>query len=119
MRNRVDIALDPFPINGATTTCESLWMGVPTIALAGRAFIGRAGVSLLTNAGLPELIARDPDDYVRIAAALASDLPRLSAMRSGLRERMCASPLCDASRFVANLERLYRGAWREWCEGKS
>jgi protein O-GlcNAc transferase len=115
MRNRVDIALDPFPINGGTTTCESLWMGVPTITLAGRVFIARAGASLLTNAGLPELIARDVDDYVEIAAALASDLPRLAAMRAGLRERVRASPLCDAPRLVANLESLYREAWREWC----
>jgi predicted O-linked N-acetylglucosamine transferase (SPINDLY family) len=115
LRNRVDIALDPFPCNGATTTCDSLWMGVPTISLEGRVFVSRAGLSLLTNLGLPELVARDVGDYVAIAATLASDLPRLSALRAGLRERMRASPLCDAPRFVGNLERLYRDAWRSWC----
>lgn len=119
LRNRVDIALDPFPCNGGTTTCDSLWMGVPTITLAGSVFVSRAGASLLTNAGLPELIARDAREYVAIAAALAADLPRLEAMRAGLRERMRASPLCDAPRFVANLERLYREAWRGWCAGRN
>jgi predicted O-linked N-acetylglucosamine transferase (SPINDLY family) len=94
-------------------------MGVPTITLAGCVFIARAGVSLLTNAGFPELIASDAEDYVATAAALASDLPRLAAMRAGMRERMRASPLCDAPRLVANLENLYREAWRQWCASKT
>jgi predicted O-linked N-acetylglucosamine transferase (SPINDLY family) len=115
MRNRVDIALDSFPCNGGTTTCDSLWMGVPTVTLEGRVFVSRAGVSLMTNVGLPELIARDVDEYVDIAAGLAADRARLEFMRSGLRARMRASPLCDAPRFVADLERLYRDAWTEWC----
>jgi predicted O-linked N-acetylglucosamine transferase (SPINDLY family) len=117
LRNRVDIALDPFPVNGGTTTCDTLWMGVPTVTLAGSVFVARAGVSLLTNLGLPELVAADLDGYIDIAAGLAADLPRLQALRAGLRERMRASPLCDAPRFVRNLERLYRDAWIAWCGG--
>jgi predicted O-linked N-acetylglucosamine transferase (SPINDLY family) len=115
MMNRVDIALDSFPYNGGTTTCHSLWMGVPTVTLAGRVFVSRAGVSLLTNVGLPELIARDVDEYIEIAAGLAADTVRLTSLRSDLRARMRGSPLCDAPQFVADLEQLYRGAWREWC----
>ncbi|MDH3288157.1 MAG: hypothetical protein OEP48_10605 [Betaproteobacteria bacterium] len=72
----------------------------------------------MTNVGLPELMARDAGEYVRIAAGLAANTARLDAMRSGLRSRMRASPPCDARRFVAELERFYRGAWAEWCAGR-
>ena len=106
--NRIDIGLDPFPYNGTTTTCDALWMGVPVITLAGRSHVGRVGVSQLTNIGLPELIGRNEDDYVDIAVALANDLPRLAALRSGLRERLRASPLMDAPRLTRNLEAAYR-----------
>jgi predicted O-linked N-acetylglucosamine transferase (SPINDLY family) len=114
--NEIDIALDPFPYNGATTTCEALWMGVPVITLAGKAHAGRVGVSLLTQAGLTELIAESPDDYVRIAAELANSPARLSELRSTLRRRMVASPLCDAKAFAQAVEDAYRVMWREWCE---
>ena len=90
-------------------------MGVPVITLAGKTHVSRVGVSLLSNAGLPELIALDEEDYVRIAAALAADVPRLSALRAMLREKMSASPLMDAPRFARNVEAAYRGMWREWC----
>jgi protein O-GlcNAc transferase len=113
---RIDVALDPFPYGGGTTTCDALWMGVPVVSLAGQTAVGRGGLSILTNAGLPELAARDVDDYVRIAAALASDVPRLTELRSTLRERMQRSPLMDASRFARNVEAAYRGMWRRWCE---
>ncbi len=75
--HRLDIALDPFPYNGGITTCDALWMGVPVVALSGRTSVGRAGRSILSNIGLPELVARDPRDYVRIATDLAGDVPRL------------------------------------------
>ena len=110
--NRIDIGLDPFPYNGTTTTCDALWMGVPVITLAGRSHVGRVGVSQLTNIGLPELIGRNEDDYVDIAVALANDLPRLAALRSGLRERLRASPLMDAQRLTRNLEAAYREMWK-------
>jgi predicted O-linked N-acetylglucosamine transferase (SPINDLY family) len=111
----VDIALDPFPYNGTTTTCEALWMGVPVVALAGRAHVGRVGVSLLNAVGLAELVASDHDDYVRIAVALANDRRRLAELRAGLRERMLASPLMDAAGFCRRLEAAYREMWHGWC----
>src|SRR5262249_40223898 len=84
---RIDIGLDPFPYGGGTTTCDALWMGVPVISLAGRTAVGRSGLSILSNVGLPELVAHSPEEYVRKAAALAADLPWLTAVRAGLRSR--------------------------------
>ena len=112
---RVDLALDTFPYLGTTTTCEALWMGVPVITLAGQTHASRVGVSLLTNAGLPELIAQDADDYLRLAVQLATDPTRLADLRATLRDRMAASPLMDAPRFARNLEAAYREMWRKWC----
>lgn len=103
----VDIALDPFPYNGTTTTCEALWMGVPVVTLAGRTHVARVGASLLTHTGLTNWIAASPDDYVERAVAAARDLPRLAELRRTLRERLRASPLCDASRFTRGLEEAY------------
>jgi hypothetical protein len=112
---RIDIGLDPFPYNGGTTTCEALWMGVPVVSLAGRTAVSRLGLSVLTNAGLPELVAFSEEDYVRIAAQLAHDLPRLAELRATLRPRMQASPLMDAPRFARNMEAAYRTMWQRWC----
>ncbi len=112
----VDIALDPFPFGGGVTTCDALWMGVPVVTCPGETFAGRHSLSYLSNIGLTETIARDLDEYVEIAAALAGDLPRLAAIRAGLRERMAASPLCDGRRFAENFMVILRGVWREWCE---
>ncbi len=113
---RIDIALDPFPCNGMTTTCHSLWMGVPIITLAGAESISRAGLSLLSAIGLAELAAASEADYVRIAAELAGNLPRLAELRSTMRNRMQDSPLMDAPRFARNVEGAYREMWRRWCE---
>jgi len=115
--NRVDVALDPFPFNGCTTTFEALWMGVPAITIAGRRFIGRIGTSFLTLVGLPDLIAADTGDYVAKAAALAADSARLALLRSGLRARIAASPLCDAPVHARAVEAAYRRMWRSWCAG--
>jgi predicted O-linked N-acetylglucosamine transferase (SPINDLY family) len=114
--HRIDIGLDTVPYNGHTTSLDSFWMGVPVIALAGGTVVGRAGVSQLTNLGLPELIARTPQQYVRIAGELAGNLPRLGELRRTLRARMQASPLMDAERFARNIETAYRRMWRNWCE---
>ncbi|MFH1604902.1 MAG: hypothetical protein ABIH03_13445, partial [Pseudomonadota bacterium] len=112
----VDIALDPFPMNGATTTCEGLWMGVPIISrTGGRSSVSRTSVSILGNAGLAHLVARSWEEYVDIALQLASDLPALAVLRATLRQRLRASPLLDAERFTRDLEALYRDAWRMWC----
>jgi len=113
---KIDIALDPFPCAGGTTTCDALWMGVPVVTLAGRTAVGRSGVSLLSNVGLRQLVAGSPDEYVRIAAELARDLPSLAALRQGLRNRMLQSPLTDATRFARNIENTYREMWRQWRE---
>jgi predicted O-linked N-acetylglucosamine transferase (SPINDLY family) len=110
----MDIALDPFPYNGGTTSCEAMWMGVPVVTRAGKRFCSRMGLSLLESLGLPELIAQDPDHYVRICTELAADLPRLEALRSSLRARMEASPICDAARTARDLEEAYREMWRNW-----
>jgi len=117
--HQVDIALDTFPYHGTTTTCEALWMGVPVVSLAGKHHASRVGVSLLSNVGLPELIAEDPQGYVRIAVGLAQDLPRLTALRRELRDRMAQSPLLDAGRFARNVEAAYRQMWRTWCQKRN
>jgi len=115
---QVDIALDPFPYTGGTTTCDALWMGVPVVTLRGRTGVGRSGVSILSNVGLKELIAESPEQYVQIAMKLAEDTPRLNDLRRTLRNRMSASPLMDAPRFSRNVEAAYRGMWRNWCTDK-
>ncbi|HWR75669.1 MAG TPA: tetratricopeptide repeat protein [Thiobacillus sp.] len=112
---QVDIALDPFPYPGITTTVEALWMGVPVLSMRGQRFISHQGETILHNVGLPEWIAADADDYVAKAAAFAGDIKALAALRAGLRERLLASPLCDAPRFARNLESALRGMWQKWC----
>ena len=117
--SRFDIALDTFPYPGGTTTCDSLWMGVPVVTLSGKTASSRAGLSLLTNLGLPELIASSPDHYVRIAASLASDLPHLQSLRATMRQRMVNSPLMNAPQFTRNLEQALRRMWQSWCSAGS
>ena len=113
--HRADIALDTFPYHGTTTTCEALWMGLPVVTLAGHAHRSRVGVSLLSSVGLPDLVARSPDDFVRIAAALANDRPRLASLRAGFRDRLRASPLLDCPALARAVEGAYRSLWRAWC----
>ena len=114
--NRIDIALDPFPCNGGTTSFDTLWMGVPFVTLAGTNFISRLGVTILHNGGLDELIAADEQEYIQVATALALDRKRLGQLRDGLRERTRASPLMDIVRFTRHLEQAYRGMWERWCD---
>ena len=90
-------------------------MGVPVVSMAGQTAVGRGGLSILSNIGLSELVARDLEQYVRTAVELAQDLPRLSNLRATLRERMQSSPLMDAPRFARNVEAAYREMWRRWC----
>lgn len=112
---QIDVALDTFPYNGMTTTCDALWMGVPVVSLVGKVSLGRAGLSLLSNVGLPELAVSSIEEYVSVAAKLAHDLPRLTALRASLRGRMEASPLLDAERLARHVETAYREMWRRWC----
>ena len=111
----VDIALDTFPYHGATTTCFSLWMGLPVIALEGTTHASRADVSMLANVGLPQLIAKSGDEYVDIAARLAHDLPALAELRASLRDRMAHAPNTDGRACARNLERAFRQMWVTWC----
>jgi protein O-GlcNAc transferase len=114
--NRVDIALDPFPNNGTTTTCEALWMGVPVVTLRGNRHAARVGASLLTQVGLTDLIANSVEEYVEIAIALAGDPGRLAEMRRSLRPRLAASPLCDGPAFARKIEAAFREMWRQRCD---
>ena len=113
---QVDIALDPFPYGGGTTTCDALWMGVPVISLAGDRAGSRTGVSLLSNVGLTDFIADSPGQYSAIAAKWAANLPALSTLRNTLRQRMLASPLMDSKTFAADVESAYRAMWQTWCD---
>lgn len=111
----VDIALDPFPFNGCTSTFEALWMGLPVVTLAGRRWLGRMGTSFLSTAGMTEWIARDRPGYVATAVRLAGDIDALARIRAGLRQRIARSPLCDAPAYARSVEQAYRAVWRRWC----
>jgi protein O-GlcNAc transferase len=108
-----DIALDPYPYNGVTTTCESLYFGLPVISLHGRNGVSRSGLSILGSLGLRELVASSPEEYVEIAVALALDLPRLESLRVSLRSRFEQSVLRNEKRLAKNFEELLRCAWRQ------
>ena len=109
--NKVDIALDPFPFTGGTTSVESLWMGVPLVTLAGNSLISRQGVGILMNAGLSDWIAEDEKEYLAKAVSFATNLDELTALRARLRPNILASPLFDAPRFACHLENALLEMW--------
>jgi protein O-GlcNAc transferase len=115
----IDICLDPLPYNGITTTCDALWMGVPVVTLVGKTAAGRAGVSILSTVGLPELIAHDETQFEEIATKLAGDAPRLAELRSTLRDRTQKSPLMDGPGFARKMETAYRHMWKQWCQSNN
>ncbi|MDX2130852.1 MAG: glycosyltransferase [Planctomycetota bacterium] len=115
----VDIALDPFPYHGTTTTCEALWMGVPVVTRAGDRHASRVGATLLHAVGRPEWIAPSDEAFIEIAARLAHDRGALARERMDLRERVRASPLCDQPAFCRRFEGAIRDAWRAWCDAAS
>ena len=114
MYNVIDIGLDPFPFNGATTTCESLWMGVPVITLSGNLHVGRVGASILTNVGLTGFIAQDIDGYIELAVEMAANTSYLEEIRKDLRERMQRASLCDARSFASDVESAYQEMWSSY-----
>jgi predicted O-linked N-acetylglucosamine transferase (SPINDLY family) len=115
---RIDISLDPIPYNGAITTCDSLWMGVPVVTLSGKTAVGRMGGWILSSIGLPELIASHPREYVRIAVELANNSRRLNELRDELRPRLRNSPLMNPAQLARDLEAAFRAAWTNFCGEK-
>lgn len=113
-----DIALDPFPSNGGTTTFDALWMGVPVISRQGDRFASRIGASILTHLGQKEWIANNEDHFVDIAKCLASDIALLSVIRQGLRDKLANSALMDAPSFVQGFEHALRKMWHAWCKSE-
>jgi predicted O-linked N-acetylglucosamine transferase (SPINDLY family) len=112
----VDIVLDPFPYSGGLTTCEALWMGVPTITLPGEIFASRHSASHLSNVGMGDWITESIQDYIETAIARAADLVALTELRARLRRQVSRSPLCNAPRFGRSLGAALRHAWQVWCE---
>lgn len=115
----IDIALDTFPYNGTTTTCEALWMGVPVVTLRGGRHAGRVGTSILDAIGLPELVAASADEFVDLAVALAKDPARLQQLRSGMRQRVLSSPLCDRGDMGHALGDALRDMWYRYCDTRA
>jgi predicted O-linked N-acetylglucosamine transferase (SPINDLY family) len=107
----VDIILDTFPYPGGTTTCEALWMGVPTVTLEGATMLARQGASMLSAAGLDDWVAGSLEDYVALAVRKAGDPASLAALRAAMRGRISSTPLFDARRFARSLEEALSGMW--------
>lgn len=118
LHHEVDVCLDSFPYGGGTTTLHALWMGVPTLTLAGTTSSGRSGASILGHVGLADFVAADVPDFVRRAQRIAADLDALAAIRAGLRERFTASAMGQPALVAAGLERALRTMWRRWCAGQ-
>jgi predicted O-linked N-acetylglucosamine transferase (SPINDLY family) len=116
MYSEIDICLDPFPWGGGITTCDALWMGVPVVTLSGDTAVGRGGRSILSNLGLPELVAYTQDQYIKIAVDLARRPEATQALRQSMRSRMLASPLMNAAKFARDVEAAYRRMWKSWCQ---
>jgi predicted O-linked N-acetylglucosamine transferase (SPINDLY family) len=112
----VDIALDTYPYHGTTTTCEALWMGVPTVSLVGKRHASRVGLSILSRVGLDSFATSTPQEYVAKATSTAENLQALAKIRSSMREWTASSVLCDAKGFARNVEAAYRKMWRIWCQ---
>jgi predicted O-linked N-acetylglucosamine transferase (SPINDLY family) len=117
--NRVDIALDPYPYGGGTTTAEALWMGAPVVTLRGGTWTGRVSESILSSVGLSDLVAGSQEAYVDLAATLAANQDRRTALHATLRSRLEASPFCDGEGFTRQLEDAWRAMWKHWCKAET
>ena len=115
----IDVALDPHPYGGGTTSCDALWMGVPVVTLAGRTAVSRAGTTLLCNVDLDDLVARSAEQYIDLAAKLIRDAGRLAELRRDLRARLESSPIMDARQFARDFEAALKYGWRAWCERRA
>jgi predicted O-linked N-acetylglucosamine transferase (SPINDLY family) len=113
---QIDISLDPFPFNGATTTFESLSMGVPVVSLLGKHFVDRVAASIVTHAGYPEFVAKTKQDYVELAKNLASDIDNLNKLRLSIRDNLHTSKICNGGPYCRNIETAFRDMWTTWCE---
>jgi predicted O-linked N-acetylglucosamine transferase (SPINDLY family) len=113
--NAIDLALDPFPFTGSTTSFEALWMGVPVVTLAGEVMAARWTAAMLHALGLDELVAHTPDEYIGLAARTAGDASTLERLHATLRARVEASPLCDGAGRARQIGRFLRAVWRRWC----
>jgi predicted O-linked N-acetylglucosamine transferase (SPINDLY family) len=116
---RVHVALDPTPYNGTTTTCESLWMGVPVVTMTGDRHASRVSTSLLSAAGLSDWVAPDAGSFARIASALVTDAARLAAFRADAQRLLQASPLLDGRGYAARVHAAIRQCWRRWCAAQA
>jgi protein O-GlcNAc transferase len=114
----VDIALDSFPFNGAMTTLEGLWMGVPIVTLMGQTCVARQGYDILSRLGLDVFAARHPDEYVAKAISFARQWDELACIRAALRNLLLDSPLCRPGRMASELEFAYREMWQHWVEDR-
>ena len=117
--NRVHVALDPFPYNGTTTTCEAIWMGVPVISLTGDRHASRVGLSLLTAAGHPEWAPESSETYIKTAINLAKNPEKLAHLRTTLRNEIASSDLCNHATQAGRFESALRTAWSEWCTAQT
>jgi protein O-GlcNAc transferase len=113
----VDIALDPVPYNGGTTTLQAIWMGVPVVVKAGHNFVSRMGASFMTAAGLPEWVAASDDEYVAVAVRMSADRLALLALKHGMRERLQARPALDIDQYTRDWQAALRHMWMAFCSG--
>jgi predicted O-linked N-acetylglucosamine transferase (SPINDLY family) len=116
MYGQVDIALDPYPYHGTTTTCEALWMGVPIISLLGEQHSCRVALSLLKRLDMEFFVTSTKEEYIAKAAALAANPNALAKIRSTMRARMAASDLCNGKLIAESLETAYRKMWKKYCK---
>ena len=117
--HQIDIALDPFPFAGGTTTFDSLWMGVPVVTLAGERAVGRGGLSIMSTLGRKEWVGYSIEEYKKIAIRLAGDFEGLTKIRASLRAEIAQSPLMDSPMFAREVEKHYRAIWKEWCANQN
>lgn len=113
--SKIDIALDPFPHNGGTTSHDALWMGVPMISLEGDRYVSRFGVTILNNLGYPDWIAKDEEEYIEIAKNISSNIDQLNDIRLNLRQKMASSPLCDGKAFAGHFGNAIKTIWKDFC----